>query len=353
SGWPPERDDPFGVPRAVRTRETEIIADLPEEMIAEVSRGEENLQVLRSLGMGSLLVVPLLARGEVLGAITYISPRGGRAHGTEDVVLAEDLAARCAIALDNARLYREAQEGRRVAEEASAAKSQFLAVMSHELRTPLTGVIAYAELLETEILGPMEAKQQEACARIKASSWHLLSIIEEILIFSRAEAGRLEVRPEETDVVHIAREVVRILEPEAERNGVALRFECGEMAPRLWTDPGKVRQILLNLMGNAIKYTQQGEITITVECHRSASEDFQIHVRDTGPGIAPEQHERIFEPFTQADSSHTRTVGGTGLGLAISLKFARLLGGDITLQSIPGEGSTFTLHLPLRDENGR
>ncbi len=196
----------------------------------------------------------------------------------------------------------------------------------------------------------MAAKQQEACARIKASAWHLIAIIDEILAFSRAEAGRLEVRWEETDVAQIAREVVRILEPEAERSRIALHFECGETTPRLWTDPGKVRQILVNLIGNATKYTQQGQITVTVDGDRSTSEDFQIHVRDTGPGIAPEEQERIFEPFTQADSSPTRPVGGTGLGLSISLRLARLLGGDITLQSTPGEGSTFTLHLPLGDE---
>ena len=350
SGWPPERDDPFGAPRAVRTRETEIITHVPDEMLIAVSRGEENLQILRALGMGALLVVPLAARGEVLGAITYVSPRGGRAHGTEDVALAEDLAARCAIALDNARLHREAQEARRVAEEASAAKSQFLAVMSHELRTPLTGVVAYAELLETEVLGPMEAKQQEACARIKANSWHLVSIIDEILVYSRAEAGRLEIRSEATDVAQIAQEVALMLEPEAEHSRVALRFECGKTTPPLWTDPGKVRQILMNLIGNATKYTKEGEITVTVDCDRSTSRDFQIHVRDTGPGIALEEQERIFEPFTQAESSLTRGVGGTGLGLAISRTLARCLGGEITVRSTPGEGSTFTLHLPLTDD---
>lgn len=349
SGWPPERDDPLGAPRAVRRRETEIIANIPDEMLITVSRGEENLRILRALGMGSLLVVPLLARGEVLGAITYVSPQKGRAHGTEDVALAEDVAARCAIALDNARLHRTALEAQRTAEEASAAKSQFLAVVSHELRTPLTGIVAFAELLETQVLGPMEAKQQEACARIKANSWQLVSIIEEILIFSRAEAGKLEVNREEADIAEIALEVVRVLEPTAARGGVALHFACEEAPPRLWTDPGKVRQILYNLIGNATKFTRQGQITVTVDWDRSTSTDLQLHVRDTGPGIAPEEQERIFEPFTQVDSTHTRAVGGTGLGLSIARKLAQLLGGDTTLQSTPGEGSTFTLHLPFRE----
>jgi len=352
SGWPPERDDPLGAPRAIRTRETEIIADVPDEMLIAVSRGDENLHTLRALGMGSLLVVPLLARGEVLGAVTYVSPQGGRAHGGDDIALAEDLAARCAIALDNARLHRMARDAQRTAVEASAAKSQFLAVMSHELRTPLTGIVAYAELLETQVLGPVEAKQQEALARIKENSWHLVSIIDEILVFSRAAAGRLEVSWEETDMAIIAREVTYILEPTVERGGVALHFEPREGTPRLRTDPGKVRQILYNLIGNATKFTRQGQVTVMVDYDRSASGHVRVLVRDTGPGIAPEQQERIFEPFTQADSSHTRTFGGTGLGLAIARRLAQHLGGDITLQSTPNEGSTFTLHLPLRDQDG-
>lgn len=347
SGWPPERDDPLGIPRAVRTCETEVIADVPDEMLIAVSRSEENLEILRALGMGSLLVVPLRARGEVLGAITYVSPRGSRVHDNRDVSLAEDLAARCGIALDNARLHSEALTARLLAEEASKAKGQFLAVMSHELRTPLTGVVAYAELLETEALGPVLPRQREACARIKANSWHLVSLIDEILLFSRAEAGKLEVNREDADLVEIARDVVRSLEPAAEHRRVALRFECETRHPPVRTDPGKVRQILMNLIGNATKYTPQGEITITVDCDPSTSEDFKIHVRDTGPGIARQEHERIFEPFTQADASYTRGVGGAGLGLSIARKLARLLGGDVILQSTPGEGSVFTLHLPL------
>jgi signal transduction histidine kinase len=346
SGWPPERDDPLGVPRAIRTRETEVISDIPDARLVEVARGEENLRILRALGMGSLLCVPLIARGEVLGAITYISPRDGRAHGMADVALAEDLAARCAIALDNARLYRTALEAHRAAEEATEAKSRFLAVMSHELRTPLTGIIAYTELLETEVLGPMQAKQQEALARMKASSWHVVSLVDDILLYSRALAGRLEVVQGEADVLKIAREVVFTLEPLAEREGIALHVTSDGGLPPLHTDSGKVRQILYNLIGNAIKHGQQGQITVAAEYDGPDFESVRIHVRDTGPGIAPAEQKWIFEPFTQADSSYTRRAGGTGLGLSISRTLAQLLGGDITLRSAPGKGSTFTLHLP-------
>ncbi len=230
------------------------------------------------------------------------------------------------------------------AEQASRAKSQFLAVMSHELRTPLSGVIGFGELLESEVLGPTTAKQREALSRIRASSWHLVSIIEEILLLSRTEAGKEEVHCDEIDAAEIVRDVVGILEPEADQCGLALRLEHAEHCAPLWTDPGKLRQILINLVGNAVRYTERG--TVTAEVDRSSPEWLLFHVRDTGPGIAPENQERVFEPFTQVDSSYTRKVGGTGLGLAISRRLARLLGGEVALRSTPGEGSTFTLTLP-------
>lgn len=269
------------------------------------------------------ILVPVLGAGGEVEAVTGI---------TRDVT-------------ERKRAEEELREAKQLAEAASQAKSQFLATMSHELRTPLTGVIGFAALMESEVLGPMMPSQQEALARIKASSWHLVSIIDEILTLARAEAGRERVRWEEADVAEIAREVVQVLEPQADAQGLALRAERLEEPLRVWTDPGKVRQILLNLAGNAVKYTERGGVTVALE--RDAGGGFQIHVRDTGPGIGESDRERIFEPFTQADGSHTRNIGGTGLGLAISRKLARLLGGDISLRSRVGEGSTFSLRLPI------
>jgi PAS domain S-box-containing protein len=242
------------------------------------------------------------------------------------------------------RTEEELREAKQLAEAASQAKSQFLAVMSHELRTPLSGVIGFADLMETEVLGPTAARQKEALSRIKASSWHLVAIIDEILTLSRVEAGKERAQYEETDIARITRDVAGILEPQAEVHGLALRLQGTESPLPVWTDPGKVRQILINLVGNAVKYTEQGEVKVHLD--RSDPEWLRVHVRDTGPGIAPEDQERIFEAFTQVDSSHTRGGNGTGLGLAIARKMARLLGGDVMLQSTPGAGSTFTLRLP-------
>jgi signal transduction histidine kinase len=233
---------------------------------------------------------------------------------------------------------------KRAAEAASDAKSQFLAVMSHELRTPLTGIIGFADLLGSQVYGPVTERQREALERIGASSWHLVGIIDEILTYSRAEAGTETAVFLDVDMTHLVREVVRIMEPHASGAGLTLQLDGAEEPRRVRTDPDKARRILINLVGNAVKYTPSGSVTVHLD--GAAGDGVAVHVHDTGAGIAPADHARIFEPFTQVDSSATRTGGGIGLGLAISLRLARLLGGDITLASVPGAGSTFTLHLP-------
>jgi PAS domain S-box-containing protein len=245
---------------------------------------------------------------------------------------------------DQKRTEAELQAAKEAAEAASQAKTQFLAVMSHELRTPLTGVIGFADLLETEVLGPMTGQQQDSLSRIKASAWHLIGIIDEILTLSRVEAGSEEVRVEEVDVAEVIRDVVRILEPQAVARGLNIQLDGVVEVARIRTDAGKVRQVLINLVSNAVKYTREGNITVRVD--RDGVSRLEVHVRDTGPGIAPENLERIFEPFTQVDASHTRVASGTGLGLAICRRLARLLGGDVLVRSEPGAGSTFTLQLP-------
>jgi signal transduction histidine kinase len=238
----------------------------------------------------------------------------------------------------------ELVRAKEAAEQASLAKSQFLAVMSHELRTPLSGVIGFADLVDSAVLGPVTAKQREAMARIKASSWHLVGIIDDILTLSRAEAGKEEIRDEAVDLSAAVREVVRVFEPQAAASGHELHIIVAGDGLRTRTDAGKLRQILFNLVGNAVKYSVPGRIDMRVDA--TSSDDLFVHVVDEGPGIMEEDRERIFEPFTQADSSLTRSGSGVGLGLAICRRLARLLGGDVLLVSEPGEGSTFTLRLP-------
>lgn len=280
--------------------------------------------------------LPLKARGRTLGMITVVSDRARHRYDSYDLEFAEELAARAALIVDNARLYQEARD-------ASMAKSAFLATMSHELRTPLNAILGYTELMELGVAGPINGQQTQQLERISASAWHLLSVIEEILTFSRVEAGREEIRVEPVSVRELLNETASMIEPVAIRK--ALSFTCEVVGDDvvLRTDRAKVRQILLNLLSNAVKFTDHG----SVSCIASATiAGVQFVVRDTGIGIASENHERVFEPFWQAALASTRKTSGTGLGLTVSRQLAQLLGGELQLRSASGEGSTFTLYIP-------
>jgi signal transduction histidine kinase len=263
--------------------------------------------------------------------------------------LVTDEGIRGAIAViqdvtDRVAREEELKRAMKAAEDASQAKSEFLAAMSHELRTPLNGMIGYAELLLTEVTGPLPEVQKGPVRRIKAGAWHLLGIIEEILTFARVEAGKEEVHLDNVDVVQLSRDGAALLLPQATAKRLDLRMSLPPEPIVVQTDPGKLRQILLNLIGNAVKFTSEGEVELRV--WKNDDSVFFV-VRDTGPGIPLKELDRVFEPFTQIDQSRTRTQGGTGLGLPVSRKLAHLLGGEVMLESQLGEGSSFTLQLPL------
>jgi signal transduction histidine kinase len=263
--------------------------------------------------------------------------RGGRAPFTaEDQHLAEQIALRAALAVDNARLLQEAQS-------ASQAKSQFLATMSHELRTPLTAIIGYDELLLNEVWGAVNDRQRQQLERIRVSAWHLVTIIDQILTFSRAEAGREQAQRDPVELTQLVRETLIMLEPQALAK--ELRLEVDLPGQPVWTqsDAGKLRQILLNLAGNAVKFTEQGSVHVSLV---PSDQTVEVIIRDTGAGVAPRDLERIFDPFTQVDQSNTRSQGGTGLGLTVSRRLARLLGGDVRVESELGRGSIFIMTLP-------
>jgi signal transduction histidine kinase len=245
-----------------------------------------------------------------------------------------ELATRAAIAIDNAQLYRGALA-------ASEAKSAFLATISHELRTPLNAIIGYTSLLEEGIEGALSQPQLSQLGRIRASANHLLSLIDEVLTFSRVDAGKEIVRRDDVDLGVVIREAVAMVKPSADAKGITLRAEAGDV--RIVTDEGKLRQILLNLLSNAIKFSDAGEVVVST---RENGESISISIADSGIGIAAENLERIFAPFWQVEQRSTRRVGGTGLGLSVSRSLARLLGGDVSVESTADGGSTFTVTLP-------
>lgn len=324
--------------RALRTGEPVFIPEISNADLAESSRTAEQIRRLRELGLHSLIAVPLVARGHVLGTMTFVSAAPNRTYDVHDLKLAQELAVRAALAVDNARLYEAAVA-------ASKAKSDFLAVMSHELRTPLNVITGNADLLEAEIAGSLTEKQKDFVQRIKTSAWNQLRIIEEILTFSRMELGREQVQIERVDLSHLVRDLVPLVEPLAREKGLHFRIDAPEEPTPVETDPRKLRHILLNLLSNAMKFTEEGEVELQAAVEEGTT---ILRLRDTGIGIAPEYLEKIFEPFFQVEEALTREKGGTGLGLSVARRIAHLLGGEITVQSEVGKGSTFTVRLPRR-----
>ncbi|HEV2145847.1 MAG TPA: ATP-binding protein [Longimicrobiaceae bacterium] len=229
------------------------------------------------------------------------------------------------------------------AEAANRAKTDFLAVMSHELRTPLAAILGYAQLLEMGLPEPVPEGDRKHVERIGAAARHQLALVEEILTFSQLQAGRAEARPEPMDLVAVTREAADMIAPGAAAKGLMLSLEGPDALP-LFSDPARIRQVLANILSNALKFTREGGIRVRVE---EAGEGTLVSVEDTGIGIAADDLERIFDPFWQVRQSASREVEGSGLGLSVSRRIAEeLLGGQVTVESTPGAGSTFRLHLP-------
>jgi signal transduction histidine kinase len=306
----------------------------------------ESLRILEEIGFGSMLAVPLIVWARVQGAITFISREGDPPFTTEEIALAGDLAARCAMALDNARLYRESDMQRLAAELASQSKSEFLGSVSHELRTPLNAIGGYADLLQMGTHGPVTEKQQIALARIKANEEHLLTLITTILNFVRIEGGRMDYRHDEVPMTEALADVVAMLSGTIASKGLIVEGPRDASAVAC-ADPDRVRQILMNLVMNAVKYASSDRGTLTLTC-TVVDDTVVAHVADEGPGIPPEKLDTIFDPFIQLTTGVAPRPGdGVGLGLAISRDLARAMDGDLTVESTVGVGSRFTLTLPL------
>jgi signal transduction histidine kinase len=312
-----------------------------------VARYPEMVADMEQAGTEALIVIPLVVRGTPVGALSF----GFRAarHFTEtDHTFAATLGQQAAQALERAQLFEAEHRARTDAEAANRSKTEFLSAMSHELRTPLNAIAGYVDLLDLGVGGPVNDAQRQYLTRIRKAGEILLGLITDILNFARVESGHLDYRAERVPLRPLLGELEEMMDLQVSGKGLTYRCEPGDRHVAAVGDPERIRQILINLLTNAVKFTEAGgRIQVDAGARDGRAE---VRVRDTGQGIPPDRVEDIFEPFVQLGRRDAReSQQGVGLGLAISRDMARRMGGDLTVETVPGEGSTFTLGLPLAD----
>jgi GAF domain-containing protein len=304
------------------------------------------LDVVVRAGYRSMLIVPLLRLGHIVGALVVRRKAPGE-FPESTVELLRTFADQSVLAIQNARLFREIEEKGRELAQASQHKSQFLANMSHELRTPLNAILGYTELILDSVYGDMPEKARSVLDRVQRNGRHLLGLINDVLDLSKIEAGQLTLSLSDYSLKSVIHTVFSAVEPLANEKQIALKIDVAPQLPQGHGDERRLTQVLLNLVGNAIKFTDIGEVSIKGCC---ANGSFTVAVRDTGPGISTADQAKLFQEFQQADNSITRKKGGTGLGLAISKRIIEMHGGRIWVESSPGHGSTFAFTLPVTVE---
>src|SRR5215472_6604168 len=314
---------------------TDVLDD-PEHTLSDVAR---------KIGVRTMLGVPLLREGVPIGIIVLMR-RMVRPFTERQIELATTFADQAVIAIENVRLFDEIQDKNRQLAEASEHKSQFVSSVSHELRTPLNAIIGLTEMMVKNAARFGTEKAQEPLQRVNRAGTHLLGLINQVLDLSKIEAGKLELNPQTVQLAPLINDVIGTAGQLAEQNKNRLVVDAQKNLGALTVDPMRLRQILLNLLSNACKFTKEGEVKLAARKVSNGSSFVEFAVSDTGIGMTPEQQTKLFEEFTQADAATAQRFGGTGLGLALSRKLARMMGGDVTVASELGKGSVFTVCLP-------
>jgi signal transduction histidine kinase/methyl-accepting chemotaxis protein len=336
--------------RPIRMGETAIGEAAAQRMPLQIPDVQNDppshvFDVIVRAGFRALLIAPLLGADRIVGALVVRRKQPG-AFPKSTVDLLQTFAAQSVVAIQNARLFDEIQDKSRQLELASRHKSQFLASMSHELRTPLNAIIGLTEMMATNAARFGTEKAAEPLNRVHRAGTHLLGLINQVLDLSKIEAGKLELAPQSVTLAPLIDEVAGTARPLAEQNGNRLVVECPDNLGALTVDPMRLRQILLNLLSNACKFTKQGEVALRARKVADGRGWVELAVADTGIGMTAEQQAKLFEEFSQAEATTAQRFGGTGLGLAITRKLALMMGGDVMVTSEPGKGSVFTLRLP-------
>ncbi|HEV7425862.1 MAG TPA: GAF domain-containing protein [Thermoanaerobaculia bacterium] len=333
--YPPDPEK-SQIAAVLRSGKPQLVSTIPEGMLEKMVRDEEQLRISREVGLMSWMIVPLRSRGRVLGAVTFVSTDSRRRFTQVDLLHAEEFARRASVAIDNAMLYRDAQQANR-------AKDEFLATLSHELRTPMTSILGWARLLR---MGLPADESIDAVEAIEKSALVQAQLIDDILDVSRIISGKLRVDPEPVDLRTIAEAALATVHPAAQAKNIEILTSFPPSLPAVAGDEGRLQQVIWNLLSNGIKFTPRGgTVTLRISVADSL---LRLTVTDTGEGISPEFLPHVFEAFRQQDSSTTRIHGGIGLGLAIVRYIVELHGGSVSVESAgSGSGSMFTVELPV------